>query len=219
MDRTVTVRGTGRLSLKPDTIEASINLNSRHKEYSEAMRLASARANALAEALLALGFEKDELKTGFLNVHTEYEGCHDERGNYRQVFVGYACGQSMTLRFPFDTERLSRVLAAMSACDSEPELNIAFTVRDRGSATDALLESAAKDAEHRARVLAHALGAELGRIMAVDHGVQNPVFYSPTRVNASAKMAFSEEAACMDMGVSPENIELTENASFIWELR
>ena len=54
MDRTVTVRGTGRLSLKPDTIEASINLNSRHKEYSEAMRLASARANALAEALLAM---------------------------------------------------------------------------------------------------------------------------------------------------------------------
>lgn len=217
MERTITVRGTGKLSLAPDTIEVSLVLNSQHREYSSAMQLASKRIGALEEALFSIGFEKDDLKTGFFNVRTDYEGYNDEHGNYRQRFVGYVCEQHMTLRFPFDTERLTAVLAAMSACDSEPNLNIGFTVRDKDAAIDSLLKSAAKDAQRRAKVLAKAAEAKLGTIVSIDHGVQNPVFYSPTRVNAAAKMCRGEEA-CFDMAVTPENIELTENVSFVWSL-
>lgn len=217
MERTIAVHGTGSLSLKPDTIEVSISLNSRHKEYSEAMELASQRVGRLCDSLEAIGFERDDLKTGYFNVRTDYEGCHDEHGNYRQVFVGYVCEQALNLRFPFDTKRLAAVLSAMSSCDSEPNLSIGFTVKDREAAVEALLVSAAEDAKKRALALAEAAGTSLGRIMSIEHNVQNPVFYSPTRVNASAKMRVCEEA-CMDMSVSPESIELTENATFVWAL-
>lgn len=218
MERTLTVRGTGALSLKPDTIEVSIDLSSKNKEYTAAMELASKKISALSEALEKAGFEKEGLKTGYLNVRADYEGYNDEHGNYRQRFIGYVCEQNMTLRFPFDTSRLTKVLASISACEVEPNLNIAFTVRDKDAAIDTLLKAAAKDALRRAKVLAKAAGAKLGPIVSIDHNVQNPTFYSPTRVNASAKMARFEEDACFDMGVAPENIELSENAGFVWSL-
>ena len=217
MDRTVTVQGVGKLSLSPDTIEVSIDLSSKDKVYSAAMEQASKRVGRLTEALLKLGFDKGDLKTGWFNVRTDYEGYHDEKGNYRQVFAGYVFEQHMTLRFPYDTEKLAQALAAFSECDSEPNLNIGFTVKDKDAAIDALLKAAAADAQRRAWVLAKAAGARLGSIVSVSHNVQTPVFYSPTRMNVAAKMACFEETG-MDMSVSPESIELTENATFVWAL-
>ena len=36
MEKTITVRGTGSLSVKPNYIEISINLATKHKNYEEA---------------------------------------------------------------------------------------------------------------------------------------------------------------------------------------
>ena len=99
MDRTITVRGVGTATTKPDWVVLRLNLNSRDKEYDKAMELASGNIDKLSEALLAVGFEKDALKTVNFNVNTEYEGYHDEKGIYHNMFKGYCVYHYLSLEF------------------------------------------------------------------------------------------------------------------------
>ena len=39
----------------------------------------------------------------------------------------------LKLEFDFDSQRLSKVLGAIAVCIAEPELNVQFTVKDKGS--------------------------------------------------------------------------------------
>ncbi|MBQ3850040.1 MAG: SIMPL domain-containing protein [Clostridia bacterium] len=215
MDRMITIRGIGKLSVKPDMIEVGLELRNRDMDYSAAMRAASEQQAALRDALSKAGFEPSELKTSAFNVRTEYEGVHDERGMYRQVFAGYVCEHTMAIRFGFDTDMLSTVLTAISDSIAEPGISVRFTVRDRESISDALLASAAKNALKRAELLAESSGVKLGRLISIEHTWNDPDFVSPTVYSSNAKLRCD---SAVEMQVSPENMELTEYATFVWEI-
>lgn len=217
MERTVTVRGTGKLSAKPDLIEISLTLRAKSKDYEEAMLSSSKQQEKLRAALESIGFHREELKTSGFNVRTEYDSERDRNGVYRQVFSGYVCEHMLSLRFGFDNARLSETLTALSACLAEPELYVGFTVKDRDALADALLAEAARSARKRAALLAEGVGMKLGGIVSIDHSRGEHDFYSPTRLNSNAKPMMKAERA-MDLSVTPENVELSEEATFVWEL-
>ena len=218
MERTITVRGVGKLSLKPDLIEVSLILEAKDTDYAAAMDKAGERLNAMRGALCGIGFGREDLKSTYFNVRTEYDSVRDERGVYRQVFAGFVCEHHLLLRFGFDTEVLSKVLAALSECESEPNISVSFTVKDKEAVKDALLTSAAVSAKGRAEVLAAASGVKLGSLVTIDYGWAEPNFISPTRLAVNAKMRASVESADAMGGVSPENIELSENVTFVWQI-
>ena len=53
--RTITVRGTGKVSVPPDTIELRLTLEAKDMEYAAAMEKAAGRIEALQGAILAAG--------------------------------------------------------------------------------------------------------------------------------------------------------------------
>ncbi len=217
MERTITVRGTGKASVKPDLIRVSLTLRMKDKVYAEAMTRSSKQQEALRAALGTAGFEREALKTGSFNVYPEYESVRDQKGMFRQEFTGYVCEHQMYLEFDFDTELLSRALTAIAFCVADPELNVSFTVKDREALSDALLASAAKNARARAELLAGASGVKLGQLLTIDYNWSEVSFYSPT--NYRAKMSV---AACVDesvdMDIDPQNIDLSDSATFVWEI-
>jgi uncharacterized protein YggE len=217
MERTIRVKGTGKLKAAPDRIEISLTLRTKNKVYRDAMEDASKQLSGLREALLPAGFAEEDLKTTGFFVRAEYEGMRDRNGEYRQVFAGYVCEHMLLLRFPFDTDRLSRTLSSIASCLAEPEMNISFTVSDRDSLADGVLKSAVADARQKAQALAEASGVTLGRVLSVNHGAPQHNFASPTAYGFSAKMA-RNEAACVDMSVSPEDVSLTDTVDMVFEI-
>ena len=216
MTRTITVKGTGSVSLTPDLTEITMTLRTLDKDYDRAVERSAALLDGLREALRGLGFEKGELKTQSFNVSTQYESQRDAQGNYRSVFMGYACIHELALEFDFDTQRLSAAIRAIARCIAEPELNIRFSVRDREGASDALLQSAAKNARHRAEVLASASGAALGQLVSVDYSWGELDVYSRTNYAMDAKcMAMPSDTA---MDFTPDRIRLEDSVTFVWEL-
>ena len=129
--KTITITGIGKLSVKPDLIVISMQLDTENKEYDQAMLSASEKINALNKSLEELGFSKDTLKTTNFNVRTIYENVKDETGRYKNVFKGYSCIHNLKLEFDFDTKQLSKVLSRISACIAKPELSILFTIKDK----------------------------------------------------------------------------------------
>lgn len=49
--------------------------------------------------------------------------------------AGYQCSQGFRLAFPLDMKRLGQVLSTIAGSGIQPELHIAFTVKDPGRAS------------------------------------------------------------------------------------
>lgn len=219
MTRTITVRGTGHIRLKPDMTVVSLNIIARSREHDKAMSQAAEALAQLRDAIENAGVDSDLLKTSSFSVQTEYNGVNDRNGVYRNVFVGYICSHGVSLELDLDAALLSRVLSAIASSVAEPELNIRFTVRDRNAVSRSLLESAAANAREKAEILAAASGVKLGELVTIEYGFGELEPYSPTRFTMAKRcMANGAVPVCEDMAIAPEDIELSDSASFVWEL-
>ena len=84
--KTITVKGVGNVSVKPDYVVLSMSLETRNHDYETAMREAASRIDHINESLSPIGFEKESVKTTDFNVRTDYESKKDRNGNYYRVF-------------------------------------------------------------------------------------------------------------------------------------
>ncbi|MBO4769511.1 MAG: SIMPL domain-containing protein [Clostridia bacterium] len=220
MGRTITVRGTGKLKLKPDVTVINLTIKSLDKDYSKAMRAEAERLDALTIALVAAGLSEESIKTQNFFVNTEYEGVRDENGNYRNVFSGYSCSHQLTVRFPFDNEKLGKALSAVAASVSEPELNIQFTVKDKDAIALTLLGKAAEDARARAEAILAPTGARLGKLISADYNWGQGNFVSPTNY-ANSNLRMMKAAGAMEdeaLDIRPDDVTASDNVTFVWEI-
>ena len=88
MTKTITVKGVGNVSVKPDLIVVSMKLATEDREYDKTMELAAQRISLINDSLETIGFEKNSVKTTDFNVCTNYESVKDKSGNYKSVFKG-----------------------------------------------------------------------------------------------------------------------------------
>ncbi len=213
MNKTITVKGTGKLSLKPDLTVVTMALKTVNKNYDKAMQEEDKLFAALKAALAGADIAEEELKTTNFNVWSEYEGRQDKNGVYRNVFKGYAVQNDLMLEFPFDTARLSKVLSLVAECVADPALNIRFTVKDRMAAEDELLKSAAKNARRKAEVLTAASGTKLGELVSISYSWDELNLTSSTTYGAMKCMD-----SCVEERITPMDVNVEDTATFVWEL-
>ena len=217
MDRTIAVNGVGSLSLKPDWVIIGMELEAKDENYERAMALSSERIGELTRAMTEIGFAEDEVKTTALHVRTDFRSEQNEQGRYVQVFDGYVCHSSMKLAFSLDMKRLAETLSAIGACSAQPELNISFTVKEPQAVNAQLLNAAAANARGKAELLCAASGVTLGKLLRIEYDWHELPIRSRTAVNAEAGgLRMMKSAFQADM--TPENIELSDSAAFIWEI-
>ena len=212
MERTITVRGVGNISAKPDFIVIEMDIRGQSKNYSEALADASSAVEAVCNAAVSAGHSKDALKTINFGVSSEYDSVRNSKGTYQRVFVGYNCSYNTRLSFDFDRDMLERTLNAIA----EPELSIRFTVRDGSAVKSALLEAAAENAREKAQILCRASGVELGRLLTVNYDWSEIDLISPTGY-AIERASLKRSAAVPDC-IEPEDIKVRDTVAFVWEI-
>ena len=114
--RTITVKGTGSVSARPDYIILSLNIEALSETYDRAMSEAAERIERLQGAAVCVGYHKEDLKTTSFDVQTRYENVKDRQGNYKREFAGYACTYRLKLAFDFDSKQLAKVISAIADC-------------------------------------------------------------------------------------------------------
>lgn len=144
--RTITVKGTGNVSARPDYIILSLNIEVLSETYDRAMSEAAERIERLQGAAVRVGYRKEDLKTTSFDVQTRYENVKDRQGNYKREFAGYACSYRLKLAFDFDSKQLAKVISAIADCGAQPELSIAFTVKNPARVSEELLINATENA-------------------------------------------------------------------------
>lgn len=214
--RTITVKGIGAVSVKPDLIVLRLSMETAEYEYDAAMKAAAEKIDFLNKALEAAGFEKKSAKTADFRVRADYDRLNDGKGNYTSVFMGYKCRHELKIEFDFDTKRLAKALSEISECIVKPEISIDFTVKDSSAVSGELLKAAAKNAREKAEILCAASGAKLGELLSIDYNWGELHLYSATDYDVEDKCMML--GAADDMDIEPEEIKARDTATFAWEI-
>lgn len=216
MARTITVKGIGKVSARPDYVVLSMTLQSNHMDYDKAMDMAASHIQHLNETLAAIGFEKGSVKTTNFNVHTDYDRVKDRNGNYKSVFNGYEVTHNLKLSFDFDMGRLSQALAAIAGCLSHPQLSVAFTVKDATAINEEMLRSATVNAKRKAEILCEASGVTMGDLIAIDYNWGELDIYSNTRYDCCED---TMPLMAKSIDIDPDDIDVSDTATFVWEIK
>ncbi len=215
MSRTITVKGVGRVTAKPDYAVVSLKLEAKNRDYEKAMKTAAEQIASVNSSLSKIGFEKEAVKTTDFRVATDYENYKDPRGNYQNIFRGFTISHQLKLAFDFETKRLAQVLSVVSKCLAHPELKVAFTIRDASAVNDALLEAAAANAKQKAAVLCKASGVKLGQLLAIDYNWGELDIYSDTQYRYDPENVMEP---CAGPDINPNDINVSDSVTLVWEI-
>ena len=219
MSRIIRVTGKGSLSVRPDRTRITLTLEGVYPTYEETLRASSEDTETLRGTLSGLSFAPTDLKTLSFSVDAEYESYEDERHVYKQRFIGYKFIHSMKLEFDSDNALLGKVLYELANSAVAPHFRISYTVKDPESAKNALLADAVHDAKEKAGVLAEASGIKLGAIQSIDYSFADIRLESqPMRNMVMAKAAFGAAERSYDMAIEPEDIEVSDSVTVVWEI-
>ena len=209
------------MKIRPDMTRITMSLEGVYPDYSETLRRSSQDTEQLKDVLSAFGFERGDLKTLNFAVDTEYESYQD-KGVYKQRFVGYKFHHVMKVEFASDNDRLGKVLYALANCPVKPEFRISYTVKDPEAAKNELLGKAVSDAKDKASVLTGAAGVTLKDIQSIDYSwgeIDFEVRPMNRALVADACMApMDAGAGSYDMDIEPDDIEVSDTVTVLWEI-
>lgn len=216
MARTITVKGVGKVAVKPDQVVIRMNLEAQNKSYDRAMALAAEQVADLKRAFEKAGFEKDALKTTDFDIRTDYDRVLDKNQNYISVFAGYECTHCVKAQFDFSTERLSAALGAIAESKVNPTINIDFTVKNPAAVNELILQDATRNARRKAEILCAAADVKLGQLVDISYNWSEVNFYAQTKYSVDS--CLTANCAPSDIDIDPDDIQAGDSATFIWEI-
>ena len=215
MERTITIKGTGNVSMKPDLIRLAIVLETTDMDYQVTMDTANEQIESLRAAFALIGFKKEELKTTDFNVRQNTEYDHEKRIH---VFNGYTCKHSLRLEFDFDVEVLGRTISAMSGSGANPKFTISFTIKDEEKTKEDLLVDAVSDAMKKADILASAAKVSLGQLLAINHSWGELHLFSKTAYDYCEPCDHLRMVQEASLNIEPDNVIVQDTVTLAWEI-
>ena len=130
------------------------------------------------------------------------------------------CPYRLKLAFDFDSKQLAKVISAIADCGAQPELSIAFTVKNPARVSEELLINATENARAKAEILCKASGSTLVQLLNIDYNWGELNVYSRTSYEVEdciqPLMAMSK---CAAPEIEPDDIDVTDTVAFTWEIQ
>ena len=217
--KTIRVTGKGQLKVHPDMTRITIELEGMDWEYGETLKKSSEETEKMKDLLVPFGFERTDLKTLRFNVEPIYES-YKVNDEYKRRFNGYKFTHVMKVEFDSDNKRLGKILYALANSTLHPEFSLSYTVKDPEAVKNDLLGTAVKDAMAKAGVLSSAAGVKLGDIQSMDYSWGKVDFeVRPTnRFFGAADCMALEAPTGYDMDIEPDDIEVEDTVTVVWEI-
>lgn len=157
--RTISVNGTGSVTISPDIAYITIGVHTEAGDVSEALASNTAQAKAVADALAGLGVEAKDIQTTAFNVYPQQQ----YGPNGEMLDLKYAVDNSVYITVR-DLTKMGEILSTVVKSGANNISGIQFDVADRSKAESEARQKAVNDARAQAEELASAAGAKLGKI-------------------------------------------------------
>ncbi len=166
--RVASTVGVGRVTLSPDLATVRVGVRTEHRDVGQAVSENIRVAQAIYDAVQALGVAKKDLQTANFNVYQTTVGPSD---NPRQVFV-VENTVSITVR---DLDNLGVIIAAALDAGANQVYGLRFGASNYEEALVEARRQALQDAQAQARLMAETLGMQLGAPRRVSFSGGQPV--------------------------------------------
>jgi hypothetical protein len=167
MKRTITVPGTGRVTVEPDVASLRLGVNIQRDSAGQAREDAANTMGAILEAITGQGVARQDIRTSLVNLGPVMD--YSDGG---PRIVGYQLVNSVdvTLR---DLERAGAVIDSALGAGASTLDSLDFRLEDPTAAAEQARTLAMDDARARAAAIARAAGEKLGKVVSVseaEHG-------------------------------------------------
>ena len=215
--KTIKITGIGTASMSPNEIELRFTLNTQDFNYNNAIEKHDLKLIEFNNLLKELGFKKEDLKTSYFNISPRYKNVKKLNGDYKEEFDGYYVNQNLILNFDYDMNLLDKIINKLSTSNIKQRLNINFTIKKKEEFKNLILENACCDARKKAEILANACNQKIIGITSIDYSFSNIHLYSSTRYEESYECCKSKMSS-IGSNITPNDIESTENVTFVFEI-
>lgn len=209
--RTLSVSGNARVTAAPDLAYISVGVHTENAEASQAVDDNNQQAQAITDALKAMGIEEKDIQTQGFNIFPQDEwGPNGERTGTRYIVDNTVY---VTVR---DVARISEILQTVVEAGANYIYGIQFDIADKTALIAEARKQAVDNARTQAEELAAAAGVTLGDLQSISYYNSYPVFDSRS-VAGYGGGAAAEVAASVP--VSPGEITITADVSVSYLIR
>ena len=163
--RTISVSGTGTVSVKPNLVRTSIGVNITSPTFGEAMRQHRETMGGIIGQLGALGVEDKDILTDNFSFRYRPPWKRDGEWNDGEYQV-----KNMVRVFIRDLEKVDQILESVVESGANQIHGLEFLVEDTGAAESEARKKAAEDAHAKAQELALLHDVKLGRVIRLSEG-------------------------------------------------
>lgn len=203
---TLTVQGTGIVSLDPDTATITLGVRESSPDVGEAQARVNEKLTKVIEKLKSMGVTDEDIHTSSIDIFEDYN--YDDSDE-----KSYAAANSISVTIG-DIENAGKYIDAVFEAGANTFSGIAFSASDTADAKKRALELSVENAREKAEVLAAAAGMKVTGIAAIveqgggmynnyyagnrfeaameksDAGAGTPVFSEQIQVSASVAIDF-----------------------------
>lgn len=204
--RSVTVNGSGTITLTPDMATISVGVSTQDKDAQVALDDNNAQSQAIRETLAKFNIAEDDIKTTNFSIWPRQN--YDRDGEITGTVYVVQNTVLITVR---DLGQLGKVLDAVVRSGANQINGINFNIADRETAYQQALEAAMDNARNRAEALTNAADVSLGEVQNIN------TYVSGGPIVPYQSLAFDTAAA--EVPISGGTMEITVQVTVVYELK
>lgn len=211
---TISVNGQGTEKVTPDLISIYFDVEAQGNSSSAAESANSVIVNKLKDAVVALGFKEDDLKTASFNIYPQYDT------NGKQI-IGYTASESLSIELSVnDKDKIGSVIdAGTNAGAGISYINFELSPALEQQYKAQAIKIAAADALVKAGAIADGFNKKIGRLVSVSLDQFN---YYPFRVydstTSGSGVPSAETAKAAVQSITPSEQDVTASVTAIYKL-
>jgi uncharacterized protein len=203
--RQVTVVGTGEVQGKPDTLNAQVSIEATAPDVTAAMNQTSTRMQAVIDALVGSGIDKNDIATSNVTLQPQYGGGDNP------TIIAYQASNSIDVKIR-NLNNASQTLGLIGTTggDATRINSVSYAIDDDSQLVRDARTRAFDDAKDRAEQYAQLAGLTLGDVISISESAgATPPTPTPTPMPRAAMEA---------VPLQPGQQTVTFSVTAVWEL-
>src|SRR5512142_2809152 len=172
--RTITVTGTGKVTLTPDIAYITIGVNTQNASAKDAVAQNTSQAQAVIDAIKAFGIFGKDVQTTDFSIYPQQQ--YDNNGKLTGVLYVVNNSVFVTVR---DLTKLGDLLDLVVQSGANNINSISFDVADKTDALSQARKAAVAEAQQQANELTGATGVKLGDVQTISYSDSTPPIEVP----------------------------------------
>jgi uncharacterized protein YggE len=204
--RTITVTGTGMVTLTPDIAYITIGVNTQNASAKDAVAQNNTQAQAIIAAIKKFGIADKDIQTTNFSIYPQQQ--YDNNGKLTGILYVVDNSVYVTVR---DLTKLGDLLDSAVSSGANNINSITFDVADKTAALSQARKAAVEQASQQADELTAATGVKLGDVQSISYSDSTPPVVVP--------LARTVEQAAGSVPISSGSMQISTTVTIVYALK